>query len=335
VPALPIAPVPASLSLAAVNSAPQSFAGPFITSSGESILFIRQKSQWQAVFQGEAGTMTHKRTLPVVSSGDIGASIEALQDQDVWSSRSHIHVLSAPHKLPTSCVYVGKLSLLGGAPTQQAQSPSEECCSCPIMILCSNAPSKEVYHIPPGYRYKGYRLQEGSGIQRARLTVRDVGGEGLPLQHTEHVGLVLCDSTKKAKECCEEHNIDVQVEIFVEKIEEVSSIQHATAGKFAPDQQIHNPDVRLKRSLTEDFSFDTTAWSQYCGKVGAAPSLTEDFSFGTAAWSQYFGEVGAAPSLPSDVGEILHSPCPFWKGKEVKDTHLLVLIPLYSRWRSF
>jgi hypothetical protein len=44
-------------------------------------------------------------------------------------------------------------------------------------------------------------------------------------------------------------------------------------------------------------------------------------------WSQYFGEVGAVPPLPTNIGEVLNSPCPFWEGKQVKDTHLLVLVP--------
>ena len=41
----------------------------------------------------------------------------------------------------------------------------------------------------------------------------------------------------------------------------------------------------------------------------------------------YFGEVGPIPALPSDMDTILDSACPFWPDKQVKDTHLLVLIP--------
>jgi hypothetical protein len=53
-------------------------------------------------------------------------------------------------------------------------------------------------------------------------------------------------------------------------------------------------------------------------------------AFGAQAWSQYFGDVGAEPLLPADIDEILNSRCPFcpfWPGKKVKDTHLLVLVP--------
>jgi hypothetical protein len=48
---------------------------------------------------------------------------------------------------------------------------------------------------------------------------------------------------------------------------------------------------------------------------------------GQLTWSQYFGDVGAAPPLPANINEILNRSCPFWPGKLVKDTHLLVLVP--------
>jgi hypothetical protein len=50
-------------------------------------------------------------------------------------------------------------------------------------------------------------------------------------------------------------------------------------------------------------------------------------SFGAEDWSRYFGEVAAAPPLPERIVDTLNSPCPFWPGKAVKDSHLLVLIP--------
>jgi NLR family CARD domain-containing protein 3 len=50
-------------------------------------------------------------------------------------------------------------------------------------------------------------------------------------------------------------------------------------------------------------------------------------TLGEAEWKHYFGDVGSAPPLPSDMATILDGPCPFWPGKQVKDTHLLVLVP--------
>jgi hypothetical protein len=49
--------------------------------------------------------------------------------------------------------------------------------------------------------------------------------------------------------------------------------------------------------------------------------------FGAEEWSRYFGAVGIEPPLPPDIDQILDSPCPFCPGKQIRDTHLLVLIP--------
>jgi hypothetical protein len=50
-------------------------------------------------------------------------------------------------------------------------------------------------------------------------------------------------------------------------------------------------------------------------------------SFGGEEWRRYFGEVGEVPPYPAHLVATLKSPCPFWPGQLVKDTHLLVLIP--------
>ncbi|MCU0317884.1 MAG: hypothetical protein MUC61_00895 [Amoebophilaceae bacterium] len=56
-------------------------------------------------------------------------------------------------------------------------------------------------------------------------------------------------------------------------------------------------------------------------------ALFLSYVFGAEAWKQYLGEVGVEPALPDDIDEILYSPCPFWPGERVRDTHLLVLVP--------
>jgi hypothetical protein len=63
-------------------------------------------------------------------------------------------------------------------------------------------------------------------------------------------------------------------------------------------------------------------------ETGTKPAARLTSVFGAREWGQYFGEVGAEPPLPLDIDEILNSACPFWPGKRVKDTHLLVLIPV-------
>jgi hypothetical protein len=49
--------------------------------------------------------------------------------------------------------------------------------------------------------------------------------------------------------------------------------------------------------------------------------------FGEAEWKHHFGKVEAAPDLPREMPTILDSTCPFWPGRKIRDTHLLVLIP--------
>jgi hypothetical protein len=58
-------------------------------------------------------------------------------------------------------------------------------------------------------------------------------------------------------------------------------------------------------------------------------------SFGAEEWRRYFGEVEPAPPLPAHIVDTLNGPCPFWPGKAVKDTHLLVLIPATVAGENF
>jgi serine/threonine protein kinase len=55
--------------------------------------------------------------------------------------------------------------------------------------------------------------------------------------------------------------------------------------------------------------------------------LLPSCAFGAAEWKKYFGDVGIEPPLPKDIDQILSASCPFWPGKKVQETHLLVLVP--------
>jgi hypothetical protein len=104
------------------NSLTQDSCRLFTASTGELVRFQQVGSQWQAVVQEGIGTMTHKRTLSVVSSCNIGTQLAGLQRQDVWASRSRIHIMATSHPPYAPCVYLGKRGLLGGIPTQQVPS---------------------------------------------------------------------------------------------------------------------------------------------------------------------------------------------------------------------
>ncbi|WP_068467790.1 F-box-like domain-containing protein [Candidatus Protochlamydia phocaeensis] len=56
-------------------------------------------------------------------------------------------------------------------------------------------------------------------------------------------------------------------------------------------------------------------------------ALPPKIAFGKKQWAKYFGDVGIEPPFPKDIHKILKSPCPFWPGKKVEETHMLVLIP--------
>jgi hypothetical protein len=58
-------------------------------------------------------------------------------------------------------------------------------------------------------------------------------------------------------------------------------------------------------------------------------------SFGAEEWRRYFGEIGVESSFPSDIVGILNSTCPFWPDRQIKDTHLLVLIPATVNGESY
>ena len=76
------------------------------------------------------------------------------------------------------------------------------------------------------------------------------------------------------------------------------------------------------------------AVSQLSPKIVTAPPLMvlrdfdpENIAFGKADWEKRFGDVGDVPPIPEKMAEILNAPCPFNPGKQVGDTHMLVLIP--------
>lgn len=50
-------------------------------------------------------------------------------------------------------------------------------------------------------------------------------------------------------------------------------------------------------------------------------------SFGERKWAIFLGDVKAKSRLPRNIHEIMQEECPFWPGKKVIETHMLLLIP--------
>ena len=82
-----------------------------------------------------------------------------------------------------------------------------------------------------------------------------------------------------------------------------------------------HPSARSTTRVSGPLSVD--CFSAPLGTLSLHPPTV----FGSQEWRRYFGALGEGPPLPPDIDEILDGPCPFWPGKAVKDTHLLVLIP--------
>src|SRR5271156_4573449 len=56
--------------------------------------------------------------------------------------------------------------------------------------------------------------------------------------------------------------------------------------------------------------------------------FSHEKAFGPKEWFIHFGaHLKNVPRLPLNITEILAAPCPFWLGKTVQQTHLLVLVP--------
>ena len=110
---------PAASTARSRNSLTQDSSRPLTASTGELVRFQQVGSQWQAVVQGQDRSYTPQYTLSVVSSCDIGTQLAGLQRQDVWASRSRIHIMATSSPPYAPCVYLGKRGLLGGMPTQQ------------------------------------------------------------------------------------------------------------------------------------------------------------------------------------------------------------------------
>lgn len=68
-------------------------------------------------------------------------------------------------------------------------------------------------------------------------------------------------------------------------------------------------------------------WKTIASKEAFWYAMPPKVAFGKKQWAKYFGDIGDEPPLPKDIHKILKSPCPFFSGKTIGETHMLVLIP--------
>jgi hypothetical protein len=100
----------------------------FTSASGERVRFSQVGGQWQAALQRNNGSSASQRTLPVVGPADVGGFLSWLQGQDHWTSKARIHILHTPQSPYSPCVYLGKIGLLGGLPSdaEEDSKPSAQ-----------------------------------------------------------------------------------------------------------------------------------------------------------------------------------------------------------------
>lgn len=84
----------------------------------------------------------------------------------------------------------------------------------------------------------------------------------------------------------------------------------------SPDRQINTVGSSFPRNISGKIAEDTSS-----------KNVIPEMALGKEIWEKHFGSIEAEPPLPKNIDQILNAPCPFWPGKKIKDTHILVLIP--------
>jgi HEAT repeat protein len=168
----------------------------FTTASGKHVRFSRVEGQWLAAIQAGSDISTLQHTLPVVGTANVGGFLSWLQGQDRWISSTRIHILHTPRAPYGSCVYLGKVGLLGGMPGDEEED-SKPLAKRPFpnledalaesnkkardgerwvqgpCIQLRNYVEEETYHwdIPEGYAFLGYKVL-GNNTDDTRIAIK-------------------------------------------------------------------------------------------------------------------------------------------------------------------
>ena len=109
------------------------------------------------------------------------------------------------------------------------------------------------------------------------------------------------------------------------KRNELQAMQTAKQAKRAAKQATKAAALKEEAARAEKEKIEAARAEQ--ARIEQTRLKLPQCAFGKQKWEEYFGDVGVEPALPPNILEILSSPCPFWPGKKVEETHLLVLIP--------
>ncbi|MCB1115478.1 MAG: hypothetical protein KDK71_03315 [Chlamydiia bacterium] len=125
---------------------------------------------------------------------------------------------------------------------------------------------------------------------------------------------------------------------FLKKLSEID-LSHNQISEVSANQLVETlytlPDSQRITLKIEGNQFDIAKATRITQRLKIPKTVANQIAFGRAKWEKYFGDLEAEPPLPANIDEILNSPCPFWSGKKVRETHLLVLVPQTVNGRVF
>ena len=139
--------------------------------------------------------------------------------------------------------------------------------------------------------------------------------EAQRIRHSEALSELAAEKSSSAK-------LQGDLETSQSELEAQRSLYSKTFSELAVERaSLESAHGQLKAQEAE--------LEQLREELAKAAILSErgDSVLDASLWERYYGAVGSVPSPPSGIDQILNSPCPFWSGKRVKDTHLLALIP--------
>ena len=241
------------------NSLTQDSSPVFTTASGEHVKFSQVDGQWCAAMQADSSVSTLQCTLPVVDSADIGSFLSWPQSQDSRTSRAHIHVLNTSQSSYSPCVYLGRVGLWGGIPSDEEED------SKPPARRKSPSPEDELARRNKKTRHGERRAQERVRRDTLNILLDMVGSE--PDKASEFLEVLLAAVTDKH---CRQKALRALGKVAQAAPDRISEcLPSLRAAARNGDREVR---LSALRTLGE------VEWKHYFGDVGLVPDLPSDMA---------------------------------------------------------
>jgi hypothetical protein len=191
--------------------------------------------------------------------------------------------------------------------------------------LLAAAEARKILQISVGYSGHGATLGHNNGNHSPHLFDASRLYSMSPVWVSLGVGAFLAGGYVARKVGRNFHAMHRQLATEITEKRVVEGQLTAAANRLATERAEKRAIVEQLRTATEQLA--QLSARQEAKKAELSKTSIPAMAIGPKEWKQYFGEVGAVPPLPANINEVLNSSCPFWSGKLVKDTHLLVLVP--------